>query len=217
MAPSRAQRLVLTRRLQQRLTMTADRATRPVAAAWDRLGPNWRDDDLRAFTATVAPHVNGAKQASLAVSTGYYAALLDVRAPALTVADVPTSFSAESGFIVARKALGDGLPIVDAARMGRSAVEASVRDLVISTSRASGDAVAESVDLQVVGWRRNAEANSCDWCAALDGVVFMTATDGDFGHDRCNCTLEPVTGERPARTVTARDVRLGIAEGPRNF
>jgi hypothetical protein len=216
-ALSRAQRLVLTRRLQQRLTSISERAVRPVAASWMRLGPNWRDDDLRAFLADVAPHVDAAKRAALSVSTGYYAGVFGVRPPPLSPADVPVRFAGETAFIVARKALADGYEIAEAARMGGSAAEAAVRDLVISTSRTSGDVVAESTGISVTGWERKAEAGACEWCQGLDGVVFVTAADGDFGHDRCNCTLEPVTREQDARRVTDRGIRLGQSEGPRNF
>lgn len=181
----------LTRRYQQRLAAISERTIPAIDRAWDALA-GFRDDDLPIFTRATLPATTAAKASALAVAVAYSAAILRVPAPPVRPADVATAYNAQSSFLAVRKALSDGYTFTEARIIGQSQAQAAVRNLTISTARTTGDVFAERANVRITGWVRNAEANSCPWCAGLDGVVFLTAEAGDFGHDRCNCTVSPL-------------------------
>jgi hypothetical protein len=171
----------------------AARAERPVDLAWTRIA-GVTDDDHAAFMVATATAATAAKTASMTSAVGYYAALLGVPAVSIRPSEVGTAFDHLAPFLAARKALSDGYEFTEALRIGGSTAQASVRGLTISTARTTGDVFTAKAGLNVVGWERNAEAKACPWCSNLDGVIFDSSAAGDFGHDRCNCTVSPLVG-----------------------
>lgn len=193
MALPTSQRLAITRRLQAQLTAIAERSVVPVDRAWLALN-DYRDEDAARFTKAVGPSTSAASTAARSIATGYYGAVLGVPAPAISAAELAVAFDALAPFIATRKAVADGYPLDEAAVIGRSTAHAQVRNLTISTARRTGDVFVEKSGVRIRGWERNAEAKACPWCASKDGLIFHTAEAGDFGHDRCNCTVSPLVG-----------------------
>lgn len=191
MALSQAERARLTRRYQTLLAGIAERTVRPVDAAWDALD-GFRDDDIPGFVEATRPATTAAKAAAVAVAVGYLSSILSTRPVAVRPNEVDVAFNAESAFIAVRKALSEGLDFVDARSVGKSQAQAAVRNLTISTARTTGDVFNTKTPTRIVGWERNAESKACPWCRNLDGTVFSSASAGDFGHDRCNCTVSPL-------------------------
>lgn len=191
MALTATQRRTLTRRYQALLEAIAARAVPLVNQQWNALTA-YRDEDLEAFTLATAPIADATKRAALTTATGYYATTLAVAPPPILLADVATVFDTLAPFIVTRKALGNGASLQEAAVMGRSTAQASTRDLTISTARTTGDVFADRAGVQITAWERNANTGACPWCVERDGGVYDTAEAGDFGHDRCGCTVSPL-------------------------
>ncbi len=193
MSLTAAQRRLLTHRLQAALGAISDRTAARVAAVWADV-EGVTDADLEKFAKAAGPFTSAAKDASVVASSGFYATVLGLPAVSVLADDVPTAFDALSPFIVARKALGNGYPFEDALRMGGSAAQASVDDLVVSTSRQSGDVFLTKSGASVRGWERVAEPGSCPWCRARDGGIYDTSAAADYGHDRCRCAPVPLAG-----------------------
>lgn len=95
-----------------------------------------------------------------------------------------------SPFTAAWKALGDGDDLDTALVAGESVSDALGRGVVVSAARLAAAALSQS---EIVGYRRVLNGDTCDWCVTLTSLTFSSAEAADFGHDRCDCGVEPIT------------------------
>lgn len=186
MPPPRGPALI---RYRARLATIRTRTAAGLVAAWDAL-PGYDDANIAAYTAQVAPLLTGAKVAAVAESTAFYALLLDIAPPPVLASTVPVTADVRAPFTAAWHALSQGRPLAEAVEVGRSVSAATGETFVQSTARQTGDAVAE-VFGRPIRWVRVAEPGACDWCQQRDGGIYLSASDGDYGHERCFCSVTP--------------------------
>ena len=170
---------------QQRIQLS-----RALGAAFVQL-PGHDEADAARYIAAMGPVVAGAKAATTSTSAAFSALLLDLPTPAVTAQMVATSANLRTPFTAMWHAFSEHRPYTEALAAGRSAAEATGESFVQSTARRTGDAVAE-VTGQKIRWQRVAEPGSCPWCAERNGGIYISAADGDYGHDRCHCDVIPV-------------------------
>jgi hypothetical protein len=196
-----AQMVVLIRRYQARSATIATRASALTARQWDQLDDY--DRPARAhFAEQVAPTARSSKAAAVALGVGFYAALGSVRPPAIAPDDIAVELDTEAGFIAYANALANGRPWDEAVAAGRARVEAAAQQLVVSSGRRTGDAVAEATGQHITGWERVLDGSSCTWCALISTQRYHSAESADFGHDRCGCTAVPIFGDaRPGQVI----------------
>lgn len=143
-----------------------------------------------AYISAVAPALNGAKAATVRSTTAYFSHILKIRPPAIDPAKVLVDAAVGDPFYAMWHALSMGRPYAEAIQVGTSTAQAAGESFVQSTSRQTGDAMAEAID-RPIRWVRVAEPNSCDWCKERDGTIYASASDGDYGHASCNCDVSP--------------------------
>lgn len=193
--------VALTRRYQSRLAAISGTAGVAVAVAWDDL-PGYDRLDIPTFARRTARTFIAAKAATLAVAVGYYSLLAVVRPPAVNVEEIDVAPAVDDPFIGYWQALQAGHVWDEAVAIGRGRAEAAVTDYVTSTSRRTGDVVAERTGQDIVGWRRVLTGTSCAWCATVATQRYRTAESADFGHTRCDCTAAPIYGDSdPGRII----------------
>lgn len=168
-----------------------DATSRAMVAAWDAL-PGYDEADLIRYAARVQPLLEGAKGATVASATAFYAHVLGVTPPSVPAARVPTVAPVRDPFTAMWHALSESRPYEEAIVVGRSTAEATGSSFIQSTARLTGDAFTAAADLSV-RWQRVAEPKACDWCAKRDGNVHLSSSDGDYGHDRCGCDVVPLS------------------------
>ncbi len=194
---------------QYRRIVAAQRTAtaRAFLATWDAL-PTIDNETFEAFASRLAAQVAGARSATVATTSAFYAHLLEVPPVGVPADLVDSAPNLRDPFTTTWKALGDGHPYDEALLMGRSVVEAVARDFVQSTSRRTGDVFAARSGL-TLRWERVAEPGACDWCRDRDGGIYLSAAEGDYGHGRCNCDVVPAEGQaRQRESATDRADRL---------
>lgn len=157
---------------------------------WDDLG-SWNREDVAVFARLAAPIVAPARASAVSQSVGFYAAMLEIRPPAVPAGFGP-EFVAETPFTAVWHAFAQGRPFDEAIAAGRSVTEAHLSRIITSTSRLTGDRVAER-SAKPVRWRRVTDADPCSFCATVAGQLYLSSESADFGHDRCSCTAVPVS------------------------
>lgn len=161
--------------------------------AWDALD-DYDEERIEQFAATVAPLTAGAKTATVAASTAFYAVMLDMTPPGVRAVDVPSVLAIRDPFTATWHALSMGRPYDEAVAVGRSTALASGETFIQSTARKSGDAFAASSGRRI-RYQRVAEPGACSWCRTRDGGIYTSADAADYGHVRCNCDVVPVDAE----------------------
>lgn len=172
-----------------RLAAYRGRTSAALVAAWDDLDA-YRDEDVDAYIARVSPLLAGAKSATVAASVAFFALSIGIAAPAVSAKDVALDPRTADSFLATWHALKEGRPFDDAVAAGRSQAQAVGFDFVQSTSRRTGDRVAEAAGRRV-RWRRVPGGNACAWCHLVAGQEYATAESADFGHSRCDCVAVP--------------------------
>jgi hypothetical protein len=180
----------LLARYRTMLAAHSDRTSAVLAAMWARLG-SYDESDIAVFAAAAAPVLAGAKTATVATSTAFTSRMLQIRPPAVDPEMVASVVDLRQPFAATWHALAEGRPYSEAVTVGRSVTEATARDYVTSTARLTGDEVTRTVD-RPVRWQRVANPGACAWCMERDGGVYPSASDGDYGHERCSCDVVPI-------------------------
>ncbi|MGI8711090.1 MAG: hypothetical protein ACR2LA_08880 [Acidimicrobiales bacterium] len=186
MAPPRGPALS---RHRGRLAAVRARTSAGLLTAWDQLA-GYDEADINAYTTRVAPLLTGAKVATVAEATAFYALLLDMAPPPVVATSVPTAPDLRAPFAATWHALAQGRDYVEAVQVGRSTADAVGSTFIQSTARQTGDAVVEASG-RPVRWVRVAEPGACEWCQERDGSTYGSAADGDYGHERCFCSVTP--------------------------
>ncbi len=180
----------LTDRHRRARLLVSNRLATVTARAWDGLG-SWDDLDVARLAEVVAPSAELAQTAVATRATGFYSAILEVRAPFVRLAELGVALDYRQAFTAHWHALAEGRPFDEALSAGRSAAEAQADRFLTTTARRVGDSVARSTG-QRVRWRRVPEPKACRWCLTVAGQLYRTAESADFGHDRCHCDPVPV-------------------------
>jgi hypothetical protein len=184
-----AARLTLT--FQQRIATIGLKAAKLVAATWDGLA-GYDEEDIAAYTSRTSAAMAAAKAASVQAGVGYYSTLVQFRPPSVNPREVPIEVDPREPFIAYWNALKGGHGLEAALESGNARAQATARNLATSASRQAGDTALRKARLEVDGWSRNTDSGACEWCRGLTQFVWDTAAEADFGHDRCNCSVEPV-------------------------
>lgn len=160
-----------------------------LAAAWDQLD-TYDEEAVEGFVARVLPLIEGAKAATVATSTSFNSSMLGVRTPSVPASAIDVALDLRSPFTATWHALSQARPYQEAVLAGRSAMEATGETYIQSVARQTGDVVAAKAKVRTK-WERVAESGSCEWCKDRDGGIYLLASDGDYGHDNCNCDVVP--------------------------
>jgi hypothetical protein len=158
-------------------------------AAWDAM-PSHDRADIERFTKRTAPALVGAKAATVALSSGFFALALGIRPVAVAVDDIALDLSTDAPFLAMWHALSQGTAFDEAMRVGRSAAESIGFDFVQSASRRTGDFVADASG-RSVRWSRVPGSGACAWCLQVAEGLYTSAEAADFGHNRCDCVAVP--------------------------
>lgn len=174
-----------TRRFHALLATITARTAAAVTAGWDGLG-TYDDADVERFERRVAPATNGGKAAAVRLAAGFYATLGAVRPPAVATASVPVLFAARAPFIAYWRALKQGRAWPEAQLAGHARAEAVTSNLLVSSTRRTGDLALPGRD-----WRRSLGGKACEWCRDAASKTYASAAAADFGHDSCSCVAVP--------------------------
>lgn len=161
-----------------------------VATIWDALG-SWDRADVERFAEQTGPAITAAKRAAVVLAAGFYAQILQRRAPAVTIGSIIVDFNAEAAFTATWHALTERRPFLEAVTAGQAIATAEVDRFVASSARRTGDHVTRALRVHT-GWERVPAADACPWCIDVSGQTYKTSETADFGHDRCGCTAIPV-------------------------
>lgn len=198
---SEAVLVALVRRFQLQLATVSARTALAVTAAWDALD-SYDEADVERFAARAAPAERAGKATAVALAAGFYSLMASVRPAPIPPTAIPVAIDPREPFIAYWRSLKAGKPWEDALLSGRGRAEAVADNLVISSARRTGDAVAEANGLQLQGWRRVLTGSSCAWCATVATQRYRTAESADFGHARCDCTAVPIfSNTDPGRVI----------------
>lgn len=182
---------VVIRRFQLLQRRTADRASLLFTSAWDDLD-GYDEADIEAFTRRITPAATAAKAAGVAAGVALYSYLIRRPPIAISPTDIGVTVDPRGPFVTAWHALSQGRPFTEAIASGRSVADASAVDLVVSSSRRTGDAVTAAAGTSVAYWNRETDPDACQWCVDVATQTYTSADTADFGHERCGCTPFPV-------------------------
>lgn len=169
------------RRIDRYLIAAAD----IMVAAWLELA-SLDEEDIGRLTTLAGPAMNGVGERTANLAAGVASLIVDrPTTGSLTVVEPDW----RGPFTYGWKALGNGLSFDEALRSGAGRAEAAGRNAVASTARKAAGAGAPDT----TRWRRQLDADPCDWCVLVADRGYGSAEAADFGHDRCGCLAVPVT------------------------
>lgn len=171
--------------LEQQRLLTA----RALAEIWAGL-PSYKVP--AEFAEAALPILNGAKAATVHTSSAFYSAALRLPTVGVDPGSVAVSPKLRDPYTATWRALKLGRGYDEAVRVGASTVDAMSSSFLQSTARRTGDNVAAQSKRRV-RWRRVASLGACDWCQQRSGGIYLSAAEGDYGHDRCHCNVVPET------------------------
>ena len=196
---ARLDHVAITRRRQAHLARIATTTGVALQRRWRALGSYDRADQERWATAAEPVVLAGQNQA-IDVQAAYLGARLDGpvnvrRAAALEAAAVDL----REPFIAYANALSKGaerkVALESAALRATGLGESSV----YWAARAANTTIRDS---RIVGWTRTLTGNACTWCVAVAGQTYRTAESASFGHQRCDCGVDPIVGDSdPGRVI----------------
>jgi hypothetical protein len=108
-------------------------------------------------------------------------------------------------FVQVWAALSAGSVWRQAVHAGLARVQATAEMDVQLASRAMFGEVQREYD-DVFGYQRVSNPGACEYCAAIDGA-FVKSADAMPIHNRCGCTLEPLSEPHP-RSATPSEVAV---------
>ena len=149
----------LTDRHRRARLLVSHRLSTVTARAWDGLG-SWDEPDVARLAEIVAPSAELAQTAVATRATGFYSAVLEVRAPVVQIAELGVMLDYRQPFTATWHALAEGRPFDEALSAGRSVAEAQADRFLTTTARRVGDSVARATG-QRVRWRRMPEPKAC--------------------------------------------------------
>jgi hypothetical protein len=177
-----------------------------VVSIWNGL-PSYDERDIDPFVNTVTPIVLAGQSQSVALTEAYLARTLRRRPLGVATAEL-VGASVRAGtpprevykrpFINVWTALGKGVDWQDAVNAGRARAEATAQADVALSSRATFQAVQEADD-GIYGYQRVADGGACAFCQAVNGA-YVKSADASPLHNRCGCSLEPLTRPHPRAT-----------------
>jgi len=168
----------------------SSRTAAQLVRIWDGLD-GYDEADVATFLRLAGPHTFAAKRTAITVAVGFYAAILQLRPPAIPIGSIDVEYNARSPFTAVWHALSEGRSYDEAVTAGRSITEAQTDRFVASAARRTGDHVTTATRTRVA-WERVPRAAACGFCRDAAGQRYKTSETADFGHDRCGCTAVPV-------------------------
>lgn len=184
-------------------------AANGVQRAWDAL-PSYNEADVATFTARAVPVVTAARKQATHFTSAYLSLMLKRPAVALAVPVIRNGADPadvyKRPFVNVWTALGNHVAYVDAVAAGLARATATAQTDVALTSRAAAVDYAAK-DPSIVGWERVPEDDACDFC--------LLASTQQYGsedlmplHDRCGCTVQPITSSdsRAGQSVLNHDL-----------
>lgn len=171
-----------------------------VTTAWTTL-PAYNEPDVDPFLAQVVPVVLAAQRQSAALTDAYLARALE-RQPLGIPAALVTGAALRAGsqpqdvyrrpFVTVWTALAAGAQWQDATAAGLARAQSMAAMDVQLASRATFAQVQER-DTTIFGYQRRADPGACPFCVLVDGA-YVKSADAMPLHNRCGCSLEPLTG-----------------------
>lgn len=197
--------------IERRLQSTASRA---VGNAWQQLG-SWDETDVEIFLSRAVPIVGSAQRQSVAVTDAFIARYLG-RSPigidpdqiaaatrnGTTLEDVyRRPFVTLWADLKAGRQFDDGITAAGARAAGSAAMDVQL------AMRETANYI-DRTDSSFNGYRRVANGGACAFCLEIDGA-YVSYEDVMALHDRCNCGVEPNTGDdQPPRQSDAENTAI---------
>jgi hypothetical protein len=177
-----------------------------VVTLWNGL-PSYDETEVDPFVASVVPIVTAGQNQAAALTEAYLARMLR-RQPIGIAPDGLVGPSVRAGtppeevyrrpFVNVWTALGNNIPWEEAVGAGRARVDATAQADMALSSRATFQAVQEADD-GIYGYQRVADGGACAFCLAVNGA-YVKSADASPLHNRCGCSLEPLTRPHPRAT-----------------
>ena len=194
-----------------------------IGRAWALAG-GVSDRHLAVFVRLAVPLVQGAQQATAAITTAYLAAMIDELTgapPAAAAVDArrlsgpairgtPPSEVYARPIITARRMLSEGRTLTDALNAARARALNTAQTDVVLAHRAAAAAVLEA-DARIVGYRRVLTGRSCMLCATASSQRYRR---GDLMpiHDHCDCRVSPITGDADPGRIVNRQLLANLRQ-----
>jgi len=201
-----------TARYQNTLKRLRRAAVAHSTVLWRQL-PSIDRSQVPAFVAEVVPIVEAAQRQAVALTTAYQAHRLDISTPALDVDRLIGTYARNGAdpelvygrpFISVWSALKDGTSYADAVAQGLDRLQGLAdEDVALAARDAAGTLVATTDG--VTGWERVPDGQACDFCLMASTQTYSSGDLMDL-HDRCGCTVEPITDKEPGQ-ITDPDLR----------
>lgn len=200
----RLDEVALTRRRQLALAKIRNTTAAELARRWSGLDdygpgrqPRWR--------AVAAPVLTAGQNRAIDTQIAYLGARLGeriefTRAELLALADIDLT----EPFIALGRALANGRGMRDAVEAGRLRAHGLGESGVQWAARAANAAVEN--DERIVGWTRTLTGLACEWCRMVATQRYRTADSASFGHQRCDCGVDPIIGDRDPGRAINRDL-----------
>lgn len=172
-----------------------------VGTAWSNL-PGYDRHNVDEFLAAAVPLVVAGQRRAAALTEVYVATHLGRTprgVPARVGADlrngVPPEEVYRRPFVQVWSALKAGTGFLDAVSGAQARAQASVEMDVQLASRAMFQDAQDAYDIEF-GYQRVADGGACAFCLEVDGA-YVKSADAMPLHNRCGCSLEPLTAPHP--------------------
>lgn len=161
---------------------------------------SYDEADQAAWAADVAPVVEAAQTRAIDTQAAYLAARLDDQViPDTAVALERSRVDLREPFIALANALSKGENLDAAVLSGLLRAQGVGESSVFWAARAANTTIDDS---RIHGWTRTLTGNACSWCIQVAAQTYKTAETASFGHQRCDCGVDPIIGDsNPGRLI----------------
>lgn len=196
---ARLDQVAVTRRRQSQLSKIADATGNGLKRRWSAMDSHERADEAK-WVESATPIVAAGQNQAISTQGAYLGLRLGGpvqvdRKAALAAAAVDM----REPFIAFATALRQGSSLEDAVLSGALRAQGLGESAAYWAARAANNAVD---DPRIVGWTRTLTGNACAWCVLVAGQTYKTAESASFGHQRCDCGVDPIIGDsNPGRFI----------------
>lgn len=68
-------------------------------------------------------------------------------------------------------------------------------------------------DSRIVGWTRTISGNACEFCQLVSTQRYHSAESASFGHQRCDCGVDPIIGDSDPGRVINHELLASLSSG----
>lgn len=196
--------VALTRRRQVVLARLRGATAAQLVRLWRSLG-SYDESNQERWARLAGPPVTAAQSQAIDTQIAYLEARMGhpIRFDRKGLLELAAVDLDEPFFALGRTFAGGGSP-EEAIASGLARAQALGESAVQWAARAANTSV-ES-DERIVGWTRTLTGLACEWCRMVATQRYRTAESASFGHQRCDCGVDPIIGDRDPGRVINRDL-----------